>query len=226
MANRLAEVQPAGYAESVNGTENKKHGGLIHMSVRTTGVAPLLMNAMSQSELLAIYNKVKAAKNASRPEPRDHCEQRVHRLHNGDPCVPTNALYGCFINAGKFVRLDGKRQISTATSTILPGMMTLEDAELPLYTPGTDEPAKWEVDIQLGRNPNGGEAVAVIRPRFDAWELRFTVSVDQQQMPLKMAHELIQIAGQRVGLLDFRPQRKGTFGRFAVTLWEEAKDIS
>jgi len=26
--------------------------------------------------------------------------------------------------------------------------------------------------------------------------------------------------GQRVGLLDFRPEKKGPFGRFVVTRWD------
>jgi hypothetical protein len=28
-------------------------------------------------------------------------------------------------------------------------------------------------------------------------------------------------AGQRVGALDFRPEKKGAFGRFVVTHWEK-----
>lgn len=212
------------YAESTNGTEVRENGGLIQVNVQITGIAPLLMNAMSQEELLNIYNKKKGAKNAARPTPREAADQKVHRLANGDPCIPTKALFGSFINAGQFVRLDGKRQISTAKSTILPGLLTLEDHELPLLVPGKKEPATYEVDIQQGRNPNGGEAVAIIRPRFDLWEVRFTVSVDQEQMPLRMAQELIEIAGRRIGLLDFRPQRKGTFGRYSITRWEPVKE--
>jgi hypothetical protein len=34
---------------------------------------------------------------------------------------------------------------------------------------------------------------------------------------------IIDDAGSRVGLLDFRPERKGPFGRFVVTSWAESK---
>lgn len=54
--------------------------------------------------------------------------------------------------------------------------------------------------------------------------LRFSciIEVDQAQMSLPMARDLIDTAGKRIGLLDFRPQRRGTFGRFNVAFWERA----
>lgn len=208
-----------GYGVETEQPAVKSLGGLVRVRVHLQGVTPLLMNAMGQEQLLDLWGKKKPARTAARPEPREAAESKLHLLPDGRPCVPVRALYASFINAGQFVRLDGKRQISTEKKTILPGMLTLEDIELPILRPD-GKPPTWETDIQLGKNPNGGEAVCLIRPRFDVWQLECTVEVDQETMPLKMARELIDLAGRRIGLLEFRPQRKGTFGRFVVSYWK------
>lgn len=194
--------------------------GLVHIRIRFSGVTPLLMNAMSEEQLLAIRDKVKKPKTAARPSLRDEAASKVHQLPGGRAIIPLQAMNATFINAGQFIRLDGKRQVSTEKKTVLPGMLTILDKEIPLWKAGTRQKATWEVDIQQGRNPNGGEAVCLVRPRFDDWSFCVTIEVDQQQMPVSMARELIDLAGKRIGLLEYRPQRKGTFGRFEVVEWD------
>jgi hypothetical protein len=225
LRNSPSESSPdkANYpSEPVNG-EVQRHAGLVQVQVVVEGSTPLLMNAMSQEQLLKIWFKEKSPKTATRRQPREEAESKLHRLPDGTPHVPTKCLYATFINAGQFMRLDGKRQISTADKTILPSMLSLIDATLPLSAPHKDEYATWEVDIQQGRNPNGGEAVCIIRPRFDQWSLSFTVEVDQSLMSVPMARELIDIAGRRVGLLEYSPRHKGCFGCFLVTSWKQVK---
>jgi hypothetical protein len=210
------------YGQDTEGDAPKvaQDGGLTRVEVWLDGVTPLLMNAMSQQQLLDIRDKKKAARNAAKPSVREEADSKVYRLADGRPCVPVKCVYATLIGAGRFVRLDGKRQVSTATSTVLPGMLTIADVELPVYP----LKCKWEVDIQQGRNPNGGEAVCVVRPRFDEWQLRMTIEVDQGQMSLKMARELVEIAGRRQGLLDFRPATRGTYGRWAIGRWQVIAD--
>jgi hypothetical protein len=202
-----------------NGSAVEQNAGLIQVRLRLSGITPLLINALGEDQLLAIRDKTKKAKNAAKPSVRDEADGKVYRLKSGDPHVPVRLLMSNFIAAGQFVRLDGKRQISTADKTILPGMLTILSHECPLVNEH-DKPAKWEVDIQQGRNPNGGEAVCIVRPRFDDWHLEVEIEVDQAQMPLTMARDLVDIAGSRCGLGDFRPQRKGTYGRYKVAIWE------
>lgn len=196
-------------------------GGLAIVECILTGVSPLLLNAMDEATLLGLWDKSdKPAKTAAKPTPREYADSKVYRLPDGRACVPAKNLYAAFIAAGQFVRLDGKRQVSTKTGTNLPGMMLLVSTELPILLPGTEAAAPHEVDIQQGKNPNGGEAVCIIRPRFDEWELHAEVEVDQKVMPLQMARDLVEMAGRRMGLGDYRPQKRGTFGRFCVNRWQ------
>lgn len=58
------------------------------------------------------------------------------------------------------------------------------------------------------------------RPRFDNWELSFTVSYDPQLLTITQLRTIIDDTGSRVGILDFRPEKKGPFGRFSVVEWK------
>lgn len=193
----------------------ESNGGLVRIKVTVQGVSPLLMNKMSKDQLQALWSKEKPARTAARPTPREHAERALHTLENGKACIPPYMLMSCLIAAGQFVRLDGKRQVSTAKSTVLPGLMTVENAEISLK-----HAKPWEVDMQQGRNPNGGEAVCIVRPRFDEWSFSVKVAVDTTQIATTTIRTLWDLAGQRIGLGDFRPQRKGTFGRFVITEWK------
>jgi hypothetical protein len=141
----------------------------------------------------------------------------VYELEDGTPYLPGVNVMSCLIAAGVFMKLDGKRQISTKDSSVLGGMLAIEQTTLPIVTPG------WEVDIRQGRNPNGGEAVCIIRPRFDKWSTEMSVLLDLDQLPEVRFRELFDIAGTRVGLCDFRPSKKGTFGRWTVTNWTKVE---
>lgn len=194
---------------------------LVHVVCR--GTSPLLMNRMSESTLEGLRTKVKKAKNADVGHvrtPREDAEPKVY-THGGQPMIPGENLMACLIAAGVFVRLDAKRQISTGKGTILPGMMALLDFVLPLHEPGTETPSRWEADVRKGTNPNGGEAVAICRPRFDSWSFKCRIEIDETQIGENAIRNLWDLAGKRVGLGDFRPARKGIFGQFVVEHWEK-----
>ena len=59
------------------------------------------------------------------------------------------------------------------------------------------------------------------RPRFDAWKLAFELFYDPQLLSKAELRQIVDDSGSRVGLLDFRPEKKGPFGRFSVTSWKD-----
>jgi hypothetical protein len=213
--------------DTVPMTTNGKAGAyapdaLVRREVTLVGVTPLLMNRLSEESLLAIRAKAKKPKNAPKPTPREECEDKVH-THDGKPVLPVQNLLACLIEAGKFCRLDGKRQISTAKSTILPAFMHFEEGWFAITAPDSKDAAAWDVDIRAGRNPNGGEVVCLCRPRFDAWSIKATVRIYTDQIAEASIRELFDLSGSRVGVGDFRPQRKGVFGQFRVDGWKLLK---
>lgn len=184
------------------------------------------MNRMSESTLEGLRTRTKppkAAKIGNVRTPREDAEEKVY-THGGTPIIPGENLMSSLIAAGSFIRLDAKRQVSTAKSTLLPGLMTLMTHVIPLALPDGDGPAVWEADVRQGRNPNGGEAVAICRPRFDAWAIAFRIDIDTNEIGENAIRDLIDKAGRRIGLGDFRPQKKGIFGQFVIEKWLRAEE--
>lgn len=192
---------------------------LLRVEVECKGITPLLMNPMSDAQLLALWTKDKTPKDAPRPTPHEACKLSAGQYTDDKGSyIPAHCLYACLVNAGRFVRLSGKTMISTRKDTQLPSLMGLESERLHLKTefkPG------WDVDIKKGTNPNGGEAVAIVRPRFDTWQFKANIWIDTHNIGEKTIRELFDKAGRTQGLLDFRPSRKGIYGQFIVENWNK-----
>lgn len=198
---------------------------LTRVVIVCSGITPLLMNRMGAEVLEGIRTRSKKPKSArTELTPREEAAPKVYQTEAGLPYMPTENLLACLIAGGTFVRLDGKRQVSTAKATMLPAFLSLEDPFLPLFGADETEPAGWEVDLRQGRNPNGGEAVCICRPRFDKWGFRVAALVDTSELAMATVRQLWDIAGRRIGLGDFRPARKGLYGQFIVNKWETVKD--
>ena len=54
------------------------------------------------------------------------------------------------------------------------------------------------------------------RPRFNSWALEVDVIYDEAQIDRDVILTSAKNAGQFCGLGDFRPNKKGPFGRYAV----------
>jgi hypothetical protein len=62
------------------------------------------------------------------------------------------------------------------------------------------------------------------RAKLNTWALDFEMVLDEDFLEActnpEVLKDILAEAGRRVGLLDFRPQRKGWFGKFRVTRFE------
>ena len=59
------------------------------------------------------------------------------------------------------------------------------------------------------------------RPRFDKWKCTFNLLLySPEEFGEDKARLLVDDAGMKVGLLSFRPEKKGPFGRFKVECWK------
>jgi hypothetical protein len=69
--------------------------------------------------------------------------------------------------------------------------------------------------------PSTKGRILAFRPRFDDWRLSFEIELTTEIIGAKFARAIIDDAGMKVGLGDFRPARKGPYGRFNVVRWNE-----
>lgn len=59
------------------------------------------------------------------------------------------------------------------------------------------------------------------RPKYERWSLRFEMTILTDLIDTDTAHMFLNEAGLQIGVGDFRPQKRGPFGTFRVTRWDE-----
>jgi hypothetical protein len=190
-------------------------GTSVQIEVTIKGTTPLLMNRFSDAAQQSATNGTRVAAVGDRGTPREQAETRLYTGHDGNPMIPQPNLFRCIIDAGKFFKA-GKSKVTTQKSSMIPACVEINGIELQLTSP---EP--WDVDTRAVRIPSTGGRILCHRPCFNDWSLTFSVSVDTELMSAKMFRDIVDAAGKRVGLGDFRPDCKGPFGKFVVTRWEE-----
>lgn len=178
------------------------------INVEITGVTPLLMNNPKSMIDVAKGSLVKTT------EKRDvvkDAEQLAYKMKNGELYVSAEAVKGCLVGASSYKKF-GKN----SARPIIAGGVFITPNEIGLGT------KKYDVDIrtvviQRSRVVKG-------RPKIEKWKLKFKLIYNETLIADDKSIKKILIeAGQRIGLLDFRPQKLGSFGMFEVTKWEAEK---
>ncbi len=133
--------------------------------------------------------------------------------------IPAQNMLACIVNAGREVKT-GKKQISTATSSTVFGFMEIIGDFLPFE--GLDDKGciPWQPFANKGTMHAAGKdtAVCIVRPRIKHWSMIVNVRFDENRgIDDSTLVKLFDEGGRKVGLCDWRPQKKGRFGRFTVT---------
>jgi|SRR5215813_10125722 len=174
--------------------------------IEIIGISPLLMHKFDENDL-------KSPSKNKNITPIEQAEKFAYKTEDGNLYVPMECIYACLINGGKFSKL-GKNKITTLRSSLVPAGINMVDKICLL---GTKE---FTVDSRAAVNPSTGGRVMVHRPRLDEWKLSFSLDVDTNLFPESAVRTIVDDAGIRVGLLSFRPERKGYFGKFKVEKWK------
>lgn len=189
--------------------------------VTCMGISPMLMNPATPELLMQIRNKTTPPRRTDWSVEEEASTRLCYGDHYGAPGqigIPALNLYSALVKAGRKHKM-GRTQISTATTTTLPSFLSIEDEFLVLK--GHDVANSWEADVRRGTNPNGGELVVLVRPKFREWEFDVTIQFDDDKANEQLIKALFETAGSSLGLGDFRPGKGGPFGRFAVSKWAE-----
>lgn len=185
------------------------------IEAKIEGVSPLLLNRFTEADALAVSSGTSSAIRGSKPPPREQAQAKLYIDSNGKPVLPSPNVLAALVEAGKFIKA-GKSKLSTNRSSLVPAGITIPQIELPIA------PQKWECDSRAVVVPATGGRIMAHRPRFDEWAVKFTLDVDDSMFSEGVVRELVDLAGKRVGIGDFRPSRRGPFGRFKVTAWKKS----
>ncbi len=189
----------------------------MRIDITIQGTTPLLCNKFTDEAAMAASNGTRVATIGDKGTPREQAEKKLYLGEEGNPMIPQPNLFRCLIDAGTFFKA-GKSKVTTQKSSLIPACVEIEGIEIPLLSR-----EGWDVDTRAVRIPSTGGRILAHRPSFNDWGLSFSVELDTTIIHPKLFRELVDAAGKRIGLGDFRPACKGPFGKFVVTRWEEVE---
>lgn len=172
-------------------------------NIEIEGASPLLINRFRDTQL---ETKIRRA-DVKQAELAD----KLYLLDNGKPYVPSAYLRNAMIEAGKQIQIAGKKK-STYSKVIGATLDIVEDC-IPIKPP---EYVPFSISAV---NPMTRGRMMVTRPQFNKWSLAFTIIVPTD-IPKDKLSQILAEAGQNVGIGDWRPQKKGRYGKFMVKKFE------
>lgn len=126
---------------------------------------------------------------------------------SGAPTIPATAIRGTIESGAR------KRKQGTQVRGGLIVMSTAFDYDTEKY--GTDVEAlgrstQYTVPVVVQRN-----RILRTRAKFDTpWSCTFELDVDDEEIDQDHLLEWLDIAGRKIGIGDWRPEKSGMFGRF------------
>lgn len=189
------------------------------INVTIQGIAPLLMNRFTEAAEIQVSGGTAVTFKGDKGPPREQAAPKRYADEHGRLYLPGTNLFAAIIAAGAFHKA-GKSKLTTLKTSLIPAGMLVDDLVCPLHDASGEPLTHWEVDSRSVVIPSTGGRIMCHRPRIDEWCCSFTVDVDTTMFTPSLIRAVIDDAGKKIGLGDYRPARKGPFGRFVVTRWE------
>lgn len=183
------------------------------LHIKLKGLSPLLMNnptSMGRVEGGALSRKVI-------PMPDDEAASKRYLLPDGNFYIPAIAVRSSMLNGARGYRI-GRRP----AREILAAAVILTDEVFPIFRNGKPIPGS-NYQIEIRRAVVQRQGVMRARPKIDLpWEVECIFGFNSELANLEQVKTALTTAGQAIGLLDYRPERSGWFGRFEITdIWSE-----
>lgn len=178
--------------------------------IKIQGLTPYLQHRMDDQKLEA-WEKSRG-QIMERPdislEDLKRAEFHCYRNGNAKCFIPSDHLRGSFITAGSAVKAKvGGRSKSMKQVVAAMFMVTPDHIELPDFD---------TIDKRSAVNRNVKARVIVIRPKWSTWSVEFELNVMSDTITKETVKEIIEYAGNFVGIGSFRPTNNGMFGRFEI----------
>lgn len=177
------------------------------IQVELTGITPLLHNKPEEYGFDEQWVEKKAS--------TDYEKEALKKLYvdsNGKIYQPATHIDRALIESGKKIKVKG--QGKATYSKLFGSMVAVEEFEI------VHKIQKYEIHKSLVVIPSTKGRVMRYRPMFKEWKLEFHITFEDE-IPAEVVKEALEIAGKYVGIGDWRPEKKGKFGKFQVTKFEE-----
>jgi len=160
------------------------------LKVKLTGTSPLLMHAYKGNDNPELKNQ----------SPRDQAEFGTYRSATGELILPTENIHRAMIAGANYVKKGLGRKIS--------GAAIIQEPEMPVGAKDFSVDSRGVVVMK--------NRIVRHRARIEKWGGTFNVEYDGTLITEKELKAVVEKTGQLIGIGDFRPEKKGPFGRFTV----------
>lgn len=180
------------------------------VTFKVTGLSEILMNnpaSMDEEKATSVRTK--------KIPPEEDAEKRLYINEDGNFWVPSVAfLRGLW--QGAAYRKIGK---DSARSLIQASVFSIEEQTV-LLDKDTQKPiTKYEIDSRTVVIKATGGRIMRHRPKVSNWMCLLSLEIDSDFITIDIILPLMNRAGRMIGVMDFRPEKRGSFGRYEVELY-------
>jgi hypothetical protein len=175
------------------------------IEVEVTGISPLLQHRYPLEN-----SEEPKAKAKNKQQNEDNVEQSLYRMPDGTIYQPAIHFISTMKRAGSKYQVPGQGK-ATYKNIVGSGAVIVTPEAIPHRI------QEWEIDVRPVVIKSTKGRIPRKRPVLKSWALRFSIEYDPDEISPATIKELLEYAGRRVGIGDFRPECGGPFGRFMVT---------
>jgi len=193
----------------------------IHVEI--TGINPLLIHRFGED---AQAGKTSRKAKQGQVDTRAVALKAANVGPDGVHYISAFAIVNAIGAAGASHKMTGTRK---SVRFIIPSAVRVAalgvDCTIPILLKG--KPAMtFEVDSRPVSIPATKGRIMRHRPRYEGWTMRFDLEIQDDLVDVALVHQLLAEAGLQIGIGDFRPEKRGPFGSFRVTAWEEMAEAA
>jgi hypothetical protein len=170
-------------------------------TIPIVGLSPLICHAWSAKAIKMMLDKqTKQAKTGrAAKDPEQDYKDSLYNLPEGGYGFPASAFKKAAVRAGTYT--DDKMTYLRGAFYVQGDMVTID---------GTPQPREDMVRVGMGT------ADIRYRAEFPDWSADLRVEYNARAISLDQVANLFSVAGFSVGVGDWRPEKDGSYGRFAV----------
>jgi hypothetical protein len=182
--------------------------------IEIRGVTPLLIHRFGDAtEQASATRRVQV----DSTDPRAEATKHAYIASDGTFYFSAFSIPNAMAAAGANHKMRGSRK---TLRFVVPSAVRVTTDTVTILN-GAGPAASFEVDGRPVTIPATKGRIMRYRPRFDCWGARFDLAVNDALLSSEDAHRLLNEAGETIGIGDFRPEKRGPFGTFRVTRFEE-----
>jgi hypothetical protein len=187
---------------------------IVETTFRLSSLSPLLMHNPTGMEV-ADGQSVKTQRKI--PTPEEEARAGLYR-RDGVLFLPTIAFRNSLISAGtgkKIGKMSAIKALSAGVFNLVPRIELRDPA-----TGKTLAETAYSIFICRVVLKNRGTAVAVMRsrPEIAGWTCDLPLQIDTDFITAEQVLELFGLGGRMIGVGDWRPEKKGAYGRYKAEI--------